>query len=224
MRLTRRRGAHDVRSRNDHQPTLYDDVDPGPDARSRFGGLDLASAFAGTMAAVGALGVLGALATSWFNASGAQLTRDDVLSSTGLGIGLAIVVLASVFGGWVTGRSSRYEGAGNGLLTGLLLLLVSAGVVALAASQSQAGTDYAIPSWITDDATSPQALTAMGITAGIAVVCAVLGGLLGGLWHRRVDRAVVRDAEARDFTPYPDEKRRSRRAEADADDYEGSQR
>jgi hypothetical protein len=196
MRLTRHRGAHETaRSR-----AAYD----RPDVRSRFGGLDLPAALAGTMAALGTLALLGAIATSWFNAYDQELTRDDVISTTGMAVGLGIVVVSALFGGWVTGRSSRYEGAGNGLVTGLLLVLLSAGIVGLAASQSQEGTSYAIPSWITQDATSSSAMIGAGITALAAVIAAVFGGVLGSFWHRRVDRALVRE-ESQDFLPYPDD-------------------
>lgn len=203
MRLTRHRGSHEVDSRR----TAHRDVVPEPDARTRFGGLDLPAAFAGTMAALGSLALLGAIATSWFNAHSQTLTRSEVVSTSGLSVALGIAFVSALFGGWVTGRSARYEGAGNGLLTGLLLVLLSVGVAALAASQSQEGTSYAIPSWITDDATSTSALIAAGVTAGVALVGAVLGGGLGSLWHRRVDRALVRDVEGQSFTPYPEEDR-----------------
>ena len=201
MRLTRHRGSHETRGRRASYNSARADV------RSRFGGLDLPAALAGTMAALGALALLGAIATSWFNAYDQELTRDDVVSMSGLAIGLGIVIVSSLFGGWVTGRSSRYEGAGNGLVTGLLLVLLSVGIAGLAASQSQEGTSYAIPSWITQDASSPTALTAAGVTAAVALVAAALGGVLGSFWHRRVDRALVRDVESQDFLPYPDDTR-----------------
>lgn len=200
MRLTRHRGAHETRGNRAAQDANR------PDARTRFGGLDLPAALAGTMAALGTLALLGALATSWFNTYDQQLTRDDVVSTTGLAIGLGIVAVSSLFGGWVTGRSSRYEGAGNGLLAGLMLVLLGVGLAGLAASQSQEGTSYAIPSWITQDASSTSALIAAGITVAVALVAAALGGVLGSFWHRRVDRALVRDVETQDFLPYPDDR------------------
>jgi hypothetical protein len=207
MRLTRHRneGAHASRHAVD-------------DVRDRFGGLDLPAAFAGTFAALGAVALLSALAASWLNAYDAQLTRSDLVSTTGGAIALGILVLSGLFGGWVTGRCSRYEGAGNGVLTGLLLILLGAGLTSLAASQSQDDTAFSLPSWVTEDATSNSALVGLAIALAVVLVATTIGGLLGSSWHRRVDRALVRNVEDNDFVPYPDFDRdadRSDRRDAD---------
>lgn len=196
MRLTRHNHRHDGGAHASRRAT--DEV------RDRFGGLDLPAAFAGTFAALGAIALLSALATSWLNAYDEQISRSDLVSTTGGAIALGILVLSGLFGGWVTGRCSRYEGAGNGLLTGLLLILLAVGLAALAASQSQEGTSFSLPAWVTEDATSNAALLGLVIGVAVVLVSTILGGLLGGSWHRRVDRALVRNVEDNDFVPYPD--------------------
>lgn len=205
MRLTRRRheGAHATRHAT-------------ADVRHRFGGLDLPAALAGTLAALGALALLSALATSWLNTYDDRLTRSDLVSSTGGAVALGVLVLSALFGGWVTGRCSRYEGAGNGVLTGLLLILLAAGLGALAASQSQQGTSFSLPTWVTEDATSNSALIGLGIAIAITLVATTVGGLLGSFWHRRVDRALVRSVEDNDVVPYPDFDRDRDRGEIDS--------
>jgi hypothetical protein len=211
MRLTRHhrdrdtRGAHELRRET-------------PDVRHRFGGLDLPAAFAGTLAGLGAAGLIAAIGASWFNAQDVSFDRDQVLSTSGLVAGLVLVVLPALIGGWVTGRCSRYEGSGNGLVTGLLLILLSVGLGALAASQSQAGTSFALPSWVTDEASSTTSLVGALIGAGIVLLAAALGGLLGSSWHRRVDRALVRQTEDSAFEPYPDfDRHPAERVDTDAE-------
>lgn len=208
MRLTRHRNGH----RNEAARASRHAVE---DVRDRFGGLDLPAAFAGTFAALGAVTLLTALATSWLNAYDEQLTRNDLVSTTGGAIVLGILVLSGLFGGWVTGRCSRYEGAGNGVLTGLLLILLAAGLGALAASQSQDGTSFSIPAWVTEDATTNSALVGLAIALAVTLVSSTIGGLLGSFWHRRVDRALVRTVEDNDFVPYPDFDRERDRSDVD---------
>jgi len=174
-------------------------------AHDRFGGLDLPAALAGALAALGALAVLGALTTSWVNVVDTGISESDALSVRGALTALVIVAVSALFGGWVAGRSSRYEGLGNGVVTGLLLILFTGGLGILAASQADDVTTYNLPSWVTDQATSNQTIF-MGL-AGIAVIllAAAIGGLWGGFWHRRVDHLLVDDVERSSFTPYPDE-------------------
>jgi hypothetical protein len=188
---TRGRGAH-IKG-NDHA------------AHDRFGGLDLPASLAGALAALGALALLGALTTSWVNVMDTDISENDALSLGGAITALVIVAVSALFGGWVAGRCSRYEGLGNGVITGLLLILFTGGLGILAASQADDVTTYNLPSWVTDQATSNQTIF-MGL-AGIAVIllAAAIGGLWGGFWHRRVDNLLVDDVERRSFDTYPEE-------------------
>lgn len=197
---TRKGGAHVRRDTNDRVDTA-----PVVGTRERFGGLDLPAAFAGTMAALGMLALLGAIATAWFSAYNPDVTRDDVVSPTGALIGLAIVALSCLFGGWVAGRTARYSGAGNGFLTGLLLVLLAAGIGWLIGSADD--TSFSMPNWVTNDATSDQAVTTAAIAAAVALLICTLGGALGSFWHRRVDRSLVTETENNAFAPYPEEQR-----------------
>lgn len=215
---TRRGGAHvkrDADSVSDNSVndrSVRDDrAQPVVGTRDRFGGLDLPAAFAGTMAALGMLALLGAVASAWSSSYGQDLSRDEVISTSGAAIALAIIVVSGLFGGWVTGRASRYTGTGNGLLTGLLLIAAAAGIGYLLGSQAEGNGNFRMPSWVTDDASSNEALIAAGIAAAVALVSAALGGALGTFWHRRVDRSLVaetvQDTHDEAYSPYPEEDR-----------------
>lgn len=211
MRSTSRKGgAHAKRDRSNDDRVDNDRVvqdRPVLGTRDRFGGLDLPAAFAGTMAALGMLAVLGAVASAWSTAYNQTLDRDEVISITGLVAGLAIVVVSCLFGGWVTGRTARYHGSGNGLLTGVLLLVLTAGLGWLLGNVADDATSFTMPHWITDDATSNEAITAAAVAAGIALLACAMGGALGSLWHRRVDRSLVTETENNAFAPYPEDQR-----------------
>jgi hypothetical protein len=210
MRSTSRKGgAHAKRDRSNDDRTNAGVVEDRPviGTRDRFGGLDLPAAFAGTMAALGMLAVLGAIASAWSSAYNQTLDRDEVLSITGLVAGLAIVIVSCLFGGWVTGRTARYHGSGNGLLTGVLLLVITAGLGWLLGNMADEATSFRMPDWITDDASSNEAITAAAVAAGIALLSCALGGALGSFWHRRVDRSLVTETENNAFAPYPEDQR-----------------
>lgn len=207
MRTKNRSGGAHVRRNNVSTDRNWDDDRPVIDTRDRFGGLDLPAAFAGTMAALGMLAVLGAIAGAWSSAYGDNLSSAEVVSATGVIAALAIIVLSAMFGGWVTGRAARYNGSGNGLLTGVLLVLLGVGLSWLIGSQAEQSGNLSMPDWITQDTTSNEALMTAGLAALVALLSAALGGSLGSFWHRRVDRSLVTETENNAFAPYPEESR-----------------
>ncbi|MFP5283575.1 MAG: hypothetical protein ACLGIF_09010, partial [Actinomycetes bacterium] len=106
---------------------------------------------------------------------------------------LAIILVAYFCGGYVAGRMARFHGARQGV--GVWLWAIIAAVV-LAVLGVVAGRQFgnlrslnAVPAV----PTSAEALTTSGIlavlaVAGVALVGAILGGLAGMRFHRRVDR------------------------------------
>ena len=166
-------------------------------ARERFGGLDVPATLVGMLTALGLLVLLSGLAAAAAGAIGYQRGLEDTaddLSIAGLVGGLVALLVAFVVGGWAAGRIARYDGARNGLMTGVWTLLLAAAVSALAAwlgDKYDVLRSVDLPQWFSTDA-----LTAGGIVSGIvAIAVMLLGGLLGGRWgeryHRRADAAIV---------------------------------
>jgi len=183
--------------------TLRDDV--GRRERKEFGGFKFGSAFFGWLTATGAAVLLTALvgAVGAAIGLGAAGTVDEVaealsenantVSIVGA-ITLAVVIfVAYLAGGYVAGRMARFSGAKQGVavwLWAVVIAIVVAIVVALTGSQHTllANLD-SLPSVPMNEGV----LTATGIVTAIVVaavglVGAVLGGLAGMRYHRRVDR------------------------------------
>ena len=116
---------------------------PPVETRHRFGGTDPAAAISGALAGLGllALGSVAAAAVYW-RIDGAATDRTRAVAAVVVG---ALALLAAGVCGWVTGRASRYDGARNGALAGLLLLVLAGGTAALAAVQLQ---DVDRPGWL----------------------------------------------------------------------------
>ena len=106
-----------------------------------------------------------------------------------------MIFAAYLCGGYVAGRMACFNGAKQGLgvwLWSIIAAVVVAVLAAITGNQIDASRYLdggpQIP-------VSPEALTANGIIASLAVLVvaligAVLGGLSGMRFHRRVDRAV----------------------------------
>lgn len=204
MRKTTPRGGAHVTRDTANSPVEV----PSVDTRGRFGGLDVPAAFAGALAALGMLALLGVIASGWSSAYTLTLDRSAAVSATGLLVGLVIVAGSCLFGGWVAGRTARYHGAGNGMLAGVVLVLLGGGLGWLLGTMAdEASPNFAMPSWLTQDATSNEAIVAASAAAGLALLCSALGGALGSFWHRRVDRSLVTETENAAFAPYPEGQR-----------------
>lgn len=188
------------RDRNGHDISMQSGV---REARKRFGGIDLPAAMAGMLAALGVTVLLGA------GIAVMQVVRDDRGAATddlwvGGGIATAVVlVLALLVGGWVAARIARYDGTGNGWMSGLLFGLLLGGAAAAgnwADNRWGLLNDVRAPDWVS----SPSRLAEIGVAlAAIATVilAAGLGGALGARYHRRVDALIATtqdDATMRD--------------------------
>jgi hypothetical protein len=191
-----RNGAVNVRSSDvvvsDHRSDLGI-----ADARRRFGGVDVPATLVGMLTALATLVLLGGLVAAAIGTIGYQRGLDgnqDELSIGGLVGGLIVIFLAFVVGGWAAGRIARYDGAQNGLMTGVWTIVLGAVLAGLGA---WLGTEYDVlrnvdlPQWFSRDA-----LTTGAIVSGLVAAAAMLvGGLLGGSWgeryHRRADAAIA---------------------------------
>ena len=174
--------------------------------REQFGGLKVGSCFFGWLAATGMVVVLTALVAAVGAALGWTRAVDvDQASANASTVGWvgAIVLLVVIFvgyycGGYVAGRMARFHGARQGLGVWLwaVVIAVVLGIIGLIA-----GAQFDLTSQVTALPRLPVdqgALTLGGVltAAGVIVVSlvgAILGGLAGMRFHRRVDRLDVTD-------------------------------
>ena len=188
------------RERNGHDVVLQSGV---REARRTFGGIDLPAALAGAMAALGVTVLLGA-----GNAVLLAVREDRGAATSDLWIAGAItsaamLALAVLIGGWVAGRSARYDGTGNGWMSGLLFVALLGGTVAAgnwAENRWNLLNDVQAPTWISDPSRFAQIGVAL-IAVAAVILAAGLGGALGTRYHRRADALIATtqdDATMRD--------------------------
>jgi hypothetical protein len=174
--------------------------------KESFGGFKFGAAFFGWLAAMGLAVILTALVSAIGAGIGLGANEGDVDAAaqgaaasadtvTLVGaIALAVVLLVSYYaGGYVAGRMARFSGAKQGLavwIWAVVIAIVVAVVTAIAGAQFNVlGNVDAFPRIPVDEGT----LTVTGIVtvvlvAVISLVGAVLGGLAGMHYHRKVDR------------------------------------
>jgi hypothetical protein len=170
-----------------------------------FGGFKFGSAFFGWLTATGSAVLLTAIvgaagAAIGIGTSGTANKAADAATNNAATVGIAgaitlvVVLLIAYFaGGYVAGRMARFSGAKQGLavwLWAVAIAVVAAIVVAIAGSQfnvlANLNSFPRIP-------LNEGAVTATGIITAIAVavvslIGAILGGLTGMRYHRKVDR------------------------------------
>jgi hypothetical protein len=171
----------------------------------RFGGFKFGSAFFGWLTATGLAVLLTALIAAIGGAIGltSPETAEDAANAAAENMGVATIVGAIALGlvlfisyfagGYVAGRMARFSGLKQGLavwLWAVVIAVLVALLTAIAGSQWDilAGLDSfpRIPM-------TPESLTTTGILTAIGAAVVTLGGaLLGGVagmrYHRRVDR------------------------------------
>jgi len=166
--------------------------------KEQFAGMHFWLAFFGWLTATGMTVVLLALIA----AVGALFRVQNLLGSqnaqaAGIGgvIALLVVLLIAYYcGGYVAGRMARFSGLKQGLAVWLWALIVA---VLLAIAGAVAGSQNGVANQLGSIAhlpLSPSTLTVAGIVSAVAVlIVTLIGALLGGLagmhYHRRVDRA-----------------------------------
>jgi len=198
------RRAREIDSVADHREASLREVVVERE-RERFGGIKLGSAFFGWLTALGALVALTAVVAAIGAATGlaspqtvedaTQAATDDLGAATIVGaIAIALVLFIAYFaGGYVAGRMARFSGAKQGFavwLWAIVIAIVVAVITLIAGTQWDILADVDIFPRIpvtADTATLTGILTAIG-AAVITLVAAVLGGMTGMAYHRRVDR------------------------------------
>lgn len=174
--------------------------------KEQFGGFKFGSAFFGWLAAMGMTVILTALLSAIGAGLGLGASGDleaaaedaaaqaDTVTIVGA-IALAVVLLVAYYcGGYVAGRMARFSGAKQGVavwLWAIVVAIVVAIVTAIAGSQFDILSSLnGFPRIPIDEGT----LTVTGIITVVAalivpLIGAVLGGLAGMRFHRRVDKA-----------------------------------
>jgi hypothetical protein len=165
--------------------------------REQFSGMRFFLGFFGWLTATGLTVLLLAVVSAIAALAGVQDAAGSQASAVGIGgaiVLLVVLLLAYFCGGYVAGRMARFSGLKQGLAVWLWAVIVAIvlGVVgAVAGAQSgvvnQLGSVAQLPF-------SASQLTVGGIVSALAVlvvtlVGALLGGLAGMRYHRRVDRA-----------------------------------
>jgi hypothetical protein len=172
--------------------------------RERFGGFKFGSAFFGWLTATG----MGVLLTALVAALGAAIglgngvTADDAAdiaegNADTIGIIGAVALLVVLFiayfaGGYVAGRMARFSGAKQGLAVWLWAVLIA---VIVAIVTAVAGDRFDVLAELNSFPRIPLSegdLTVVGIVTTVLVALvslggAILGGLAGMRYHRRVD-------------------------------------
>ncbi|MFS0704244.1 hypothetical protein AB6N23_06930 [Cellulomonas sp. 179-A 9B4 NHS] len=174
--------------------------------KEEYGGIKLGSAFFGWLTATGTAVLLTALAAAAGTAVGLANdttvgeAADQAASDPGsVGVVGAIVLAVILFlayycGGYVAGRMARFDGAKQGLAVWLWAVVIAIAVAVLAAV---AGDQFDVLGELNSFPRIPVAegdLTTAGIVtllvvAAVTLAGAVVGGLAGMRFHRKVDRA-----------------------------------
>ena len=169
--------------------------------KERFGGMKFGSAFFGWLTAAGTAVILTTAITAASVAIGLRLLDGEevdsgeaqVLGIAGIITIAAILFVAYLAGGYVAGRMARFSGAKQGVAVWLwsVVIAVVAAIIGLLA-----GSPFDILNRLNALPRLPLEqgdLTVSGIVTAILALLislagAVLGGLAGMRYHRRVDR------------------------------------
>jgi hypothetical protein len=171
--------------------------------KDAFGGMKFGSCFFGWLTASGAAVLLVALATGVGAALGlsqnVDVTNPTVAQTESIGFVGGIVLVAIIFvsylaGGYVAGRMARFNGLKQGLGVWLWAVIMA---ILLAVAGWLADARFDVLAQLNSFPRIPLnegTLTTAGVITAICVVAAsLIGALLGGLagmrYHRRVDRA-----------------------------------
>jgi hypothetical protein len=162
--------------------------------REEFGGTNWGAAFFGWLVAVGMAAILAGILSAAGAALGFTETSDanEAVSVVGGALLVAILCVAYLCGGYVSGRMSRFDGGRQGFGTWVIGLLVTIllGVAGwIAGSEYNVFADLDLPRIPVDegDLTAGGAIALAALVIG-SLVFAVLGGKAGERYHRKVDR------------------------------------
>ena len=187
-------------------PNLTDRQTAVAREKERFGGIKVGSAFFGWLTATGMAVLLTALVAAAGTAVGLATNTDvneavnqaaqnqGTVGLVGIIVLLVILFLSYYCGGYVAGRMARFNGAKQGIMVWIWALIVAVLVSILGLVFGQQFNVLAnlnsfprIP--VNEGQLTTTSIIAAVVVALVALVGAVLGGLAGMHFHRKVDRA-----------------------------------
>lgn len=165
--------------------------------KEAFGGIKFGSAFFGWLVTIGATILLVAVVTAVAAGIGidTSVSTQD-LRDVGIGVAIALLVIVSIAyfaGGYVAGRMARFNGVRQGLAVWLwaVVIAVILSVIGVVADKQNDITSQVnlppIPA-SSDDVTTAGVIGLVVILV-VTLLAAILGGLTGMRFHRRVDKA-----------------------------------
>jgi hypothetical protein len=171
--------------------------------RSRFGGIRWGSAFFGLLSAIGLASILLGIVA----AAGVALNVSDIKDvakgdADTIGLGGAILLLVGLAvawycGGYVAARMARFDGARQGVGVWSWTVVVGAALAILAVI---GGNEYDVFQQLNlpNVAVGDASLTTGGVITllaalGVTLLAAIVGGMAGDRYHRRVDRFAARE-------------------------------
>ncbi|WP_457964200.1 hypothetical protein M1E17_21990 [Arthrobacter sp. D1-29] len=197
-------------------PNLTDRATAVAREKEQFGGIKVGSAFFGWLTATGMSVLLTALVAGAGTAVGLanntdvneavnQVTTNGAVGIVGIIVLLAILFVSYYSGGYVAGRMARFNGAKQGFMVWIWALIAAVAVALLGLIAGQQFNILAnlnsfprIP--INEGELTTASIIAAVVVALIALAGAVLGGLAGMHFHRKVDKAGFTPDEAYDET------------------------
>jgi hypothetical protein len=172
--------------------------------RAEYGGLNWGAAFFGWLVAVGMAAILLGLLSAAGTAFGLTEVSDAEARANAETIGLvggillvAVVAIAYFFGGYVSGRMSRFDGGRQGFGTWAIGVAVT---IVLAVAGAIFGADYnvldalGLPNIPIDRGTlTAGAGVALAAVLILSLLTAMAGGKAGERYHRKIDRLAYID-------------------------------
>ncbi len=200
-------GAHVDTTRIDEADRYPAENDDGVDRttvvdreKEALGGVKVGSAFFGWLTATGmavlltALVAAGGAAVSLAQGDEADAPNVETIGAVEAAVLLVIFFVAYYCGGYVAGRMARFNGLRQGIAVWIWAVVIA---VAVALTAAVAGDQYDIQSELNNfpripsnegDVTTNGVIAALAIAA-VTLVGAIMGGLAGMRFHRKVDRA-----------------------------------
>ncbi|WP_284981336.1 hypothetical protein [Arthrobacter sp. efr-133-TYG-118] len=172
--------------------------------KEQFGGIKIGSAFFGWLTATGmavllvailaAAGIAVGLANNANVSDAVNLASSQTVGMAGIIALLVILFLSYYCGGYVAGRMARFNGVRQGLMVWFWAIIVAVLVALLGLLAGPRFNILAnvnsfprIP--VNEGQLSTTGIIAAVVVAVVTLVAAVLGGLAGMHYHRKVDRA-----------------------------------
>jgi len=175
--------------------------------KSEFGGMKFGSAFFGWLTATGTAVLLTAIVAAAGAAVGLGASGGDTdnavdqanknASTVGIigAIALAVILFVAYYcGGYVAGRMARFDGAKQGIAVWLWAVIIAVVVAVLSlvlgSQYNVLGTLNSFPRIpLTEGSVTLTGVITAIIVAIVSLGGAILGGIAGMRYHRRVDRA-----------------------------------